>query len=108
QRTVDVALMRGGIVRNVRVLSGTVGTHEGSGSLPTVSNPSSATQSPGGVVTDLRPSNDKDTYCVVGYVQGDSRRPYVLGMLPPEFFETSFPAALGVEVNKHANGMYVN
>lgn len=93
-RTVDVFLIGGGTLKNVRVLAPVAGSHEGSAYLPDVT------------VTADEPSmvlGGSDTYCVVGYLSSDFRQPIVMGLLFPTNFESSFAA---LDVNKRAGGSY--
>jgi hypothetical protein len=97
--TVDVALRYGGTLTNVKVLKDVAGTNEGSGWLPDVDS---------GKTEDATPTypgtGTNDSYCVVGYVEGRQREPYVVGFVPPPQFETSFEK---MNVTKFHNGMYM-
>lgn len=94
RRTVDVFLLGGGTLKKVRVLTDIAGSHEGSPYLPSVDVPDGE--------PDTIPTGN-DTYCVVGYLNGDIRKAIVLGLLFPNDFETAFK---DLDVNKHMGGSY--
>lgn len=94
RRTVDVFLLGGGILKQVQVLTDIAGSHEGSPYLAGVDVPDGE--------PDSAPTGN-DTYCVVGYLNGDIRKAIVLGLLFPTDFETAFK---DLDVNKRVGGSY--
>lgn len=102
--TVDVALQYGSTFQHVQVCSNVLGSQVGSVYLPThsLTNP---IQTSSGVWDTPIVSTKGDLFCVVGFLDGSSRQPKVLGFFPPNQTEMSF-SSLGIKVDRHESSTY--
>lgn len=106
--TVDVAIDgaggQGGVVPNVPVLSWSAGTQTGSSYFPSVDAAAPIPSSQGTYDQPLS-SGEQDVWCIVGYLNGRSQRPVVIGFLSP-FDSTTRSNAVGDQVEVHESGVF--
>lgn len=92
---VDVALLRGPVLRQVPLLADAGGTTAGSNDLPQIWNSDVAQikQPEDGskqIYDEGKPTYKYDSFCVVGYIDGYANRPVVVGFLNPNAHQNSF------------------
>ncbi|MHB1418303.1 MAG: hypothetical protein ACYCX4_01760, partial [Bacillota bacterium] len=101
---VDVALLAGGILRNVQVIAPSAGTKAGYNYLTNIQN-TRKQDSPGGVLDSPLGSQKGDTYAVIAFLQGNMTLPICLGFLYPEVTQMLF-SEKGLKIDRHENGIY--
>jgi hypothetical protein len=104
--TCHLAMSYGNIVRHALVLSGFGGTREGVQSLPQViDNDPKPDREGTSIIDEYTPSDKRDTYAVVAYVDGAVHRP-VCWIMPPNFWQGSFPET-NLSIDRHAGDAYI-
>lgn len=102
--TVDVALQNGSTYQHVQIGANTLGSQVGNVYIPThgLTNP---VQTSSGVWDSPVDSTKGDLYVVLGFLDGMSRQPKILGFFNPQQTEMSF-STLGLQCSRHESGVY--
>ena len=102
--TFNIALQNGSTFNNVQACSPFLGSEVGTAYLPThgLTNP---IQTQDGTWDTPIQSTKGDLYCVVGFLEGSSRQPKILGFFNPQQTEMSFKS-LGLQCSRHESGIY--
>ena len=102
--TVDVAMQAGGTYRHVPVSSWSLGSQVGEVYLPAhdLTSPTPNSQGPWDVPGA---SGKADVFAVVGFLEGNARRPIVMSFMPPAISQMVFQTK-GIKVSRHESGVY--